>query len=62
MCALDYDMKWMCCCSSRAVIECEDLCFKKWEDIKEVFRGKRKRLVPWVLGKPPGGGGIRAGG
>lgn len=59
MCVLDYDMKWMCCCSSRA-IEYEDLCFKKWEDVKEVFRGKRKRLVPWVLGKPPGGGGIRA--
>ena len=39
VCVLDYDMKWMCCCSSRA-IEYEDLCFKKWEDIKEVLEGK----------------------
>ena len=43
MCALDYDMKWMCCFSSRAM-ECEDLCFKKWEDIEEAFRGEKKRL------------------
>lgn len=36
-------MKWICGCSSRT-IESEDLCFKRWEDIEEVFRGKKKRL------------------
>lgn len=40
-CVLDCDMKWICGCSSRA-IECEDLCFKRWEDIEEVFREKEE--------------------
>ena len=44
VCVLDCEMKWMCGCSSRA-IECEDLCFKRWEDIEEVLRGKKKRLL-----------------
>lgn len=34
-------MKWICGCSSRA-IECEDLCFKRWEDTEEVFREKEE--------------------
>ena len=49
VCVLDYDMKWMCCCSSRA-IEYEDLCFKKWEDIKEVLEGKGRDKYPGYWG------------